>query len=91
MSIILYITERAKWEEAMEVGRYEADSFSAQGFINCPKPDQVISVANFLFRGRNDLILLCIDINKVAPEICYENCEGGKELFPHVYGPGRQQ
>lgn len=44
-------------------------------------------MANSLFRGQTDLVLLCIDTDKVAPEICYENCKGGNKLFPHIYGP----
>ena len=32
-------------------------------------------------------MLLCVDSDKVDAEIRYENCEGGSQLFPHVYGP----
>jgi len=42
-------------------------------------------VANFLFRGRSDLVLLMIDSKRVAGRVRYENLEGGVELFPHVY------
>ena len=31
-------------------------------------------------------MLLCIDTDKVTAEIRYENLEGGRELFPHIYG-----
>lgn len=75
------------WEQALQVGRYEADSLGAQGFIHCSKPEQVVSVANIKFCGQKGLVLLCIDTDKVASEIRYENCEGGNELFPHIYGP----
>ena len=71
----------------MEASRYETDSLHARGFIHCSKPEQVISVANFKFRCQTDLVLLYIDTDKVTSEIRYENCEGGNELFPHIYGP----
>ena len=87
MSIILHITKRAKWEKALKAGQYEADSLHDQGFIHCSKSEQVISVANFKFHGRKDVVLVCIDADKVASEIRYENCKGGNELFPHIYGP----
>jgi uncharacterized protein (DUF952 family) len=29
---------------------------------------------------------MCIDTDKVTPQIRYENCEDGSELFPHIYG-----
>lgn len=87
MSIILHITKRDKWEKAQDAGRYEADSIDAQGFIHCSKPDQVIPVANSLFRGQSDLVLLGIDEDKVISEIRYENLKGGSKMFPHIYGP----
>ena len=87
MSIILHITKRSQWEEAQKAGRYEADTLHSQGFIHCSKPDQVVAVANFLFRHQTDLVLLCIDPDKVVPQIRYENLEGGEKVFPHIYGP----
>jgi uncharacterized protein (DUF952 family) len=32
------------------------------------------------------LVLLEIDTDQVKAEIRYENCEGGQEPFPHIYG-----
>ena len=87
MSIILHITKRDKWEKALHDGRYEADSLRKQSFIHCSKPNQLISVANHKFCGQKNLVLLCIDADKVASEIRYESCEGDKEQFPHIYGP----
>jgi uncharacterized protein (DUF952 family) len=31
--------------------------------------------------------LLCIEEEKLTAPVRYENLEGGKELFPHIYGP----
>ena len=86
MDTILHITARADWVAAQQAGQYESESLHTQGFIHCSRPDQVLGVANSLFRGRADLVLLCIDADKVGPEICCENLEGGETLFPHIYG-----
>ena len=43
-------------------------------------------VANFLFRGQDELILLYIDCEIVSAEIRYECLHGGEDLFPHIYG-----
>ena len=40
----------------------------------------------FAFVSQQGLVLLCVDTDKVAAEIRYENLEGGRELFPHIYG-----
>jgi len=87
MSIILHITKRSDWTEAQTLGSYRADSFASQGFIHCSTPEQVIAVANVIFHGQRDLVILGIDEDKVVPEIRFENLDGGDNLFPHIYGP----
>jgi uncharacterized protein (DUF952 family) len=87
MDVILHITKRDAWEKAQALGSYRADTLESQGFIHCSTPAQAVRVANSLFRGQDDLVLLCIDSGEVEADIRYENLEGGEELFPHVYGP----
>ena len=86
MALICHITQRTNWERATAEGRYMADTLHSQGFIHCSTPQQVIPVANFLFRGKADLVLLGIDESLVQSNIRYENLEGGTKLFPHIYG-----
>ncbi len=87
MSTILHITKRTHWDKALEAGRLEAETAGAKGFIHCSMPHQLVRVANSLFRGQNDLVLLAIDTDRVASEIRFENRQGGSELFPHIHGP----
>ena len=87
MTMILHITRRADWQNARETGAYAAESLAEQGFIHCSTPQQVTPVADFLFRGQRDLVLLCIAEQRLGAPVKYENLEGGEELFPHVYGP----
>ncbi len=84
---IHHITTSTEAEEAARTGRYVPEAFDADGFVHCSTRDQVIRVANFLFAGRKDLVLLTIDRAALTSEVREENCEGGDELFPHVYGP----
>ena len=86
MSVIFHITTREAWEAAKPAGAYRPEAFAAEGFIHCSTPAQVVRVADARFRGRSGLVLLAIDAGRVAPEIVYENLEGGAELFPHIYG-----
>ena len=76
-TIILHIAKRSDWTEAQRLGNYTADSLDTEGFIHCSKPDQVIAVANFIFRGQSNLVILEIDEAKVIPEIRFENLDGG--------------
>jgi uncharacterized protein (DUF952 family) len=84
--IILHIAPLDDWSQALEAGVYCADSLSSEGFIHCSRPEQVLQVANTLFRGKAGLVLLCIDRNLVAAPIRDENLEGGEDRFPHIYG-----
>ncbi len=57
------------------------------GFIHCSDIDQVIEVADNLFDGEKDLVILCIDEERVDPELVYEDCYDSGEEYPHIYGP----
>ena len=87
MTLIYHIAPRADWEVALAKGWYAPDSLRSEGYIHCSTATQLLATANRLFKGRPDLVLLCVDIDSVEGEIRYENLEGGTSLFPHVYGP----
>lgn len=86
MSLILHITDRVSWQQAEQLGVYQADSLRSEGFIHCSTPAQVVQTANRYFRGQSGLVLLCIDSDRAQAEIRYEGVAGG-EQFPHLYGP----
>lgn len=85
--MLFHIAEQKDIERAQRVGEYIPDAFSRDGFIHCSYGEQVIAVANRLFSGRRDLVLLEIDPQKLSCRVIDENLEGGRELYPHVYGP----
>jgi uncharacterized protein (DUF952 family) len=85
--MIYHIAAREDWDTAKVTGEYTTVSLQSEGFIHCSTAGQVQATANRFFRGRQDLVLLNIDEKKVSAEIKYENLEGGKDLFPHIYGP----
>lgn len=84
--MILHICNKKDWKKALESGEYQHATLESQGFIHCSKPEQIVKVANFNFKGQEDLILLLIDDKKVTSEIKYED-GGNGELYPHIYGP----
>lgn len=43
-------------------------------------------MANSLFKGRGDLVLLSIDSAKVKAEIKYEALGNVTQEYPHIYG-----
>ena len=87
MPLILHITQRAAWEAARQAGGYPVPPLAPQGFIHCSRPDQVIRVADAVFRGQPDLVLLCIAVDRLTAPLYSEGPEDGEEDFPHIYGP----
>jgi uncharacterized protein (DUF952 family) len=86
MATIYHITTEQRWNDTQSQSHYEAESFRSEGFIHCSDANQVIRVANYLFKNKRGLILLHIETEKLNSRLVYENLEGGEELFPHVYG-----
>ncbi len=85
--MLLHITTEDAWKAAAARGRYEAQSLIDEGFIHCSTVQQVTATANRFYAGREDLVLLSIDPDRLSAEVVFENTMGGEELFPHVYGP----
>jgi len=94
MKTIYHIATRADWDSAQESGEYRVESLETQGFIHMSQSvDQVLKVANAIYTGQSDLVLLHIDEQKVTPELKYEAPDSNVpahhykgELFPHLYG-----
>lgn len=91
--MILHIATREDWEKARGCGEYRAASLDSEGFIHCSTVMQVVDTANVFFKGKQGLILLCIDESRLKSECKYESPTGGAKhnpevgtLFPHVYG-----
>lgn len=84
---ILHITNTETWNQALLKGIYEMDALSDLGFIHCCLPGQMAGVLARWFQDTSGLLALEIDPQKLKSRTVYENLEGGKELFPHIYGP----
>lgn len=88
---LYHLVVRDEWLEALRAGTYHRStvgvSLAEQGFIHCSFANQVETIANLLFRGRRDIVLLQIDREALTAEVKVENLNGGSELFPHIYGP----
>lgn len=84
--MILHICSKRAWAAAQVSGEYRGDTLATEGFIHCSTSEQVVEVANSLFKGVVGLILLIIDEREVLSEIRYEDAGNGR-FYPHIYGP----
>jgi uncharacterized protein (DUF952 family) len=91
MGVIYHIATAADWAQAQAAGQYTTSTLgrtlAEEGFIHASTAEQVAPVANMLYQGRRDLVLLVLDTDRVRPEIRFEPVPGWDEPFPHIYGP----
>jgi uncharacterized protein (DUF952 family) len=91
MRTIYHIATAADWEQACRDGQYTTSTrgrtLAEQGFIHGSTAGQVAPVANMIYKGEPDLLVLVIDTDRVGPEIRYEQVPGWDAPFPHIYGP----
>jgi len=80
--------------QARAAGEYRAPSLDSQRFIHLSGQDQVIRVADAIYRGQIGLVLLEIDPARLIAPVRYEPPDPSipaehykGELFPHLYGP----
>lgn len=90
--LIYHLAVAAEWEAARASGMaYDRStlgvSLDEQGFIHCSFVDQVQFIADLVYAGRTDVVLLTIDTSRLGVEVRVEGVDGGDECFPHVYGP----
>ena len=84
--MIYHIVSKSDWEAVGESVYYRGDTLDTEGFIHCSTIEQVLDTANFLFKEREDLVLLQIDESKLRSPLKYEDAGDGR-LFPHINGP----
>jgi uncharacterized protein (DUF952 family) len=57
------------------------DPAPGEAFVHLSRPEQLHTPANLFYAGRQDLIVLAVDPDRLTAEV---KVEGG---FPHLYGP----
>ncbi len=91
MSVIYHIATAQDWEQARLDGQYTTSTrgrtLAEQGFIHASTAGQVAPVANMVYKGLPDLLVLVIDSDRVGPEIKWDAVPGWDDPFPHIYGP----
>lgn len=88
---LLHLTTAAPWRVALDAGTLVTPSLvGPEGFIHLSTPEQVHLPANRLYAGRDDLLLLVIDPQRLDAEIRWEPgvpADPDSMRFPHLYGP----
>ena len=84
--MIFHILKREEWDEWEGRPLYEAPSLAECGFLHCAALGDLLEVSNCYYKNEPGMALLCIDAEKVGPEIKWETSEHGVS-YPHIHGP----
>jgi uncharacterized protein (DUF952 family) len=86
MAIIFHITTEPEWNEAQKKGQYETASLREEGFIHCCQEEQIEGVLHRYFAGKEKLLRLEIETDKLTSPFYYEWSPSVADTFPHIYG-----
>ena len=81
--MIFHLAARDEWHSP---DAYRPHSLKHEGFIHCSTANQLVDVANDLYSGRDDLLLITINPSALGAPVVFEDCYETGERFPHVYG-----
>ena len=87
MATIWHLIDRESWDEARSKGEHRPESLASEGFIHCSRDEeQMLRVADRLYPGRDDMLVLELDAGRLEAPIKREPSRSG-EIYPHIYGP----
>jgi uncharacterized protein (DUF952 family) len=81
------IVDADEWAAAEAVGAYDGSTIDLQdGYIHLSAQDQLAGTVSKHYPGRQNLLLLTVDLAMLGETLVWEPSRGGA-LFPHIYGP----
>ncbi|MBU3065948.1 DUF952 domain-containing protein [Nocardia sp. NEAU-G5] len=87
---LVHLCTREEWDRARAEGVRRTPALGSEGFVHLSAPRQVHLPANRLFAGRNDVVLLWLDPDRLGSPVKWEPgvpSDPDSMLFPHLYGP----
>ncbi|MEW6711630.1 MAG: DUF952 domain-containing protein [Candidatus Riflebacteria bacterium] len=88
---IFHITEKHSYQHQIESQRYRTETLQSEGFIHFSgNHEDLLEVANFVFSGQENLIVLEVAPEKLLAELKWEAVPGDPKpgrTFPHLFGP----
>ena len=82
---IYHIVLPEVWEKFKNENFYAAESLANEGFIHCSFAEQVEAVLQRYYSGKDKILLLEIEPEKLISKLFNEPSTGG-EIYPHIYG-----
>ena len=84
--MILHCMKQSTWEERKNKQYWGQRNIDAEGFIHFSTIEYFWRVAPIFSDVKEPLVLVCVDENKLIPEVRYEDGDNCGRYYPHVYG-----
>ena len=81
---IFHIVLPEVWE-VFDGDSYSAESLTTEGFIHCSFEEQLDAVLQRYYSGRDEVVILEIDSDRLDSKLVIEPSTGGED-YPHIYG-----
>lgn len=86
-AVAFKLADAPAWAAARAAGVFHGSALDlADGYIHLSSPAQLAGTARRHYAGRDDLVLLAVDLTRCGDAVRWEPSRGG-ELFPHLYAP----
>ena len=85
--IILHCIAQSQWERAKDLPQFGRQMVARDGFIHCSSVEYFWRVAPNFRDDVEELLLLCIDTDRLQAPVRWEDADGCGRSYPHVYGP----
>lgn len=73
MSVIVHLVPAAEWPGIEAAGEYRPATLETGDYLQCAAPERTVSVAEALFSGRDDLLAVCLDVDRLDAPVGYEH------------------
>jgi uncharacterized protein (DUF952 family) len=84
--IILNCMKKTKWEQVKNKTSFGEEDIKTEGFIHCSIFEYWWRVYPIFRSEKEELVLLCIDTEKLVSEVKWEDGDNSGMEYPHVYG-----
>jgi uncharacterized protein (DUF952 family) len=84
--IILHCMKKETWEKVKTKKYFGEKNIALEGFIHCSPVKYMWRVAPNLKDIKDELVLLCIDTEKLESEVRWEDGDNSGRSYPHIYG-----
>ena len=84
-STILHVMKKSSWEEFKNKESWGKRNIEAEGFIHCSQPEYFWRVAPNFDNIDDEMVILCIDENKLSAKVLYEDGDNCGRSYPHIY------